>query len=179
VDTPNRAPNLELAKRLNRIAWGITIVILAAVGMMRRIHLDTSIDFSFLPAFHSSLNAITALVLIAAFLQIKRGNVSGHRKLMVTAIISSCLFLLSYLTYHITTPETVYCGVGAVRMVYLFILITHVILAAVIVPFILFTFIRAYTGQIDRHRRLARWVFPIWLYVAVSGPVVYLMLLSC
>ena len=98
---------------------------------------------------------------------------------MLTAIVTSCLFLLSYITYHVTTPETVYCGTGAVRMVYLFILITHVILAGVIVPFILFTFIRAYTNQIDRHRRMARWVFPIWLYVAVSGPVVYLMLLPC
>jgi putative membrane protein len=173
------APNLELAKKLNRIAWVITIVILGIVGTMRRIHIDTSIDFSFLPAFHSSLNAITAVILIAALIQIKQGNVAAHRKLMITALLSSCLFLLSYITYHITTPETVYCGIGAVRTLYLVILITHVILAAVIVPFVLFTFIRAYTNQIDKHRRMARWVFPVWLYVAVSGPVVYLMLLAC
>ena len=178
-DINHATPNLELAKKLNRIAWIITIVIIGIVSMMRRIHIDTSIDFSFLPAFHSSLNAITAVILIAAFVKIKQGNVSSHRKLMMTAILTSCLFLLSYVLYHITTPETVYCGTGIVRTVYLSILISHVILAGVIVPFILFTFIRAYTNQIDRHRRMAKWVFPIWLYVAVSGPVVYLMLLPC
>ncbi len=172
-------PNLELAKKLNRVAWVITVVIIGTVIMMRRIHIETSIDFSFLPAFHSSLNAITAVILITAFIKVKSGNIKAHRNLMVTAILTSCLFLLSYVTYHITTPETVYCGTGALRMIYLGILITHVILAGVIVPFILFTFIRAYTDQIDRHRRMARWVFPIWLYVAVSGPVVYLMLITC
>jgi len=172
-------PDLKLARKLNRIAWIITVVILGVVGMMRQIHIDTSIDFSFLPTFHSTLNAITAIILIAALIKIKQGNVLAHRRLMVTAIISSCIFLLSYITFHVTTPETVYCGIGAVRIVYLTILITHVVLAAVIVPFILFTFIRAYTNQFERHRRMARWVFPVWLYVAISGPVVYLMLLTC
>ncbi|RLD19020.1 MAG: DUF420 domain-containing protein [Bacteroidetes bacterium] len=178
-DIEQSKPNLALAKKLNRIAWVITVVIIGIVSMMRRIHIDTSIDFSFLPAFHSSLNAITAVILIAAIVKIKQGNVHAHRKLMMTAIVSSCLFLLSYVTYHVTTPETVYCGTGAIRTVYLIILITHVILAGIIVPFILFTFIRAYTNQIERHRRMAKWVFPVWLYVAISGPVVYLMLLPC
>jgi len=174
-----KKPNLELAKKMNRVAWVVTVVIIGIVTMMRRIHIDTSIDFSFLPAFHSSLNAITAVILVIAFVKIKQGNVHVHRKMMTAAIITSCLFLLSYVTYHITNPETVYCGTGVIRTLYLIILITHVILAGVIVPFILFTFIRAYTHQIEKHRRMARWVFPIWLYVAVSGPVVYLMLLPC
>ncbi len=172
-------PDIALAKKLNVAAWVITVAVLALVGMMRRVKIDTGMDFSFLPPFHATLNAITAVILIIAFVQIKRKNVDAHRKLMFAAIISSLLFLLSYVVYHFTTPETAYCFEGGIRYVYFTLLITHVILAAVIFPFILFTFIRAYTNQIDKHRKMAKWVFPLWLYVAITGPVVYLMLSPC
>ena len=89
----------------------------------------------------------------------------------------SVAFLLCYVVYHFTTPATLYGGEGAIRTVYFFLLITHVVLAAGSFPFILFTFIRAYTNQIDQHKKMARWVFPIWLYVAVTGPICYFMLL--
>ncbi|MCL4157717.1 UNVERIFIED_CONTAM: hypothetical protein GTU68_034633 [Idotea baltica] len=102
-----------------------------------------------------------------------------HRKLMTTAMLLSALFLLSYVVYHFTTPETKFCGEGAIRMVYFFFLITHIILAAAILPFILFTYIRAYTNQFEKHVKLARWVFPLWLYVAVTGPILFLMLSPC
>lgn len=168
--------NLALAKKLNIWAWIITVVVLLLVGGMRQIKIDFGIDFSFLPAVYSTLNAVTAVLLIIAFLQIKKKNVEQHQKLMTAALFTSVLFLLGYVLYHITTPETKFGGEGMIRTVYFFLLITHIILAAVILPFILFTFIRGYTGQVARHRKMAKWVFPLWLYVAITGPVLYLML---
>ncbi|MEO0007312.1 MAG: hypothetical protein RJA20_1508, partial [Bacteroidota bacterium] len=134
------------------------------------------IDFSFLPPVHASLNALTAVILVVAFIHIKNGRVEQHRKAIYAAMFTSALFLLSYVLYHFTTPETRFGGEGVVRYIYFFILITHIILAALTLPFILLTFNRAYTDQFDRHRKMARWVFPLWLYVAVTGPICYLML---
>ena len=173
------SPNTALAKKLNRIAWVVTVIVLLTVGMMRRVKIPTDIDFGFLPPLHASLNAITAVILVMAYIQIRRRNIEQHRQLMYVAIISSLLFLLSYVVYHFTTEETLYCVEGAIRYVYFFLLITHVVLAAVIFPFILFTFIRAYTNQFDRHKKMARWVFPLWLYVAITGPILYIMLRPC
>ena len=172
-------PRPELARKLNIAAWIVTVVVLALVGVMRRIKIDTAIDFSFLPPMHATLNALAAVVLIYAFVQIRKKNIDAHRKAMTTAMILSVLFLASYVTYHITTPETLYCKEGLIRTVYFFLLITHVVLAGVILPFILFTFIRGFTGQFEKHRKMAKWVFPFWLYVAITGPVLYLMLYPC
>jgi putative membrane protein len=184
--------NLQLARRMNVWALAITAVVLALVGLMRRVKipLPEGWDFSFLPPFHATVNALTAVVLIVAFVFIKRKNVTAHRRSIYVAVGLSVLFLLSYVAYHFTTPETLFgdadgdgivspeelAAVGGARTVYLVILFSHIVLAALIFPFILFTFIRAYTDQIERHRRMARWVFPIWLYVAITGPVVYWML---
>ncbi len=172
-------PNLELAKKLNKYAWAISIVVFLLVLSMRRIKIDTAIDFSGLPAFYSTLNGLVAVLLIFSLLAIKRGNARLHKKLNMLALLGSALFLLMYVIYHTTTPETLYCGVGPIRYVYFFFLISHIILAALILPFILFTFIRAYTHQYARHKKMARWVYPLWLYVAVTGPVLYLMLSPC
>lgn len=173
--------NLVLAKKMNRIAWVLTVVVLLLVGLMRRvkISLPEGWDFSFLPPFHASVNALTAVVLLIAYYFIRKKEVEKHRKAIYVAMGLSVLFLLSYVTYHFTTPDTLYCGEGNIRIAYFALLITHVILAALILPFILFTFIRAYTGQIERHRKMAKWVFPLWLYVAVTGPICYLMLMPC
>ena len=95
---------------------------------------------------------------------------------MTLAMISSLLFLLGYVLYHITNADTKFGGVGTIRPIYFFLLITHIVLAAVIFPFILFTYIRAFTGQFIRHKKMARWVYWFWLYVAVTGPVLYLMI---
>jgi len=171
--------NLVLAKKLNRVATVISAVVVLLVVMMRQIKIDTSIDFTFLPPFYSTLNALTAVVLMLAFYQIKQKNIEAHRKLMYVAIALSIFFLLCYVLYHITTPETKYCGEGNIRYLYFLLLISHIILAAVILPFILFTFIRAYTGQIAKHRKMAKWVYPLWLYVALTGPIIYLMLRPC
>lgn len=171
------APNPQLEKRLNRVAYVVSAAVLLLVGLMRRIKIDLGIDFSFLPPLHASLNAICAVFLLIALWNIRNGRVEQHRKAIYAAMVCSALFLVSYVLYHFTTPETKYGGEGAMRAVYFFFLITHVVLAAIILPFILFTFNRAYTGQYARHKKMARWVFPLWLYVAVSGPICYLMLM--
>lgn len=172
-------PNIQLEKKLNKFAWFVSAFVFVLVVSMRKIHIDTDFDFTWLPGFYSSLNAIVALVLITALLAIKRNNAMVHRKLMTTAMLLSALFLLCYVVYHFTTPETKFCGIGSIRIFYFFLLITHIILAAAILPFILFTYIRAYTNQFEKHVKLARWVFPFWLYVAVTGPILYILLSPC
>lgn len=168
--------NIRLEKRLNRLAYLVSAVVLLLVMMMRKIKLDVGIDFSFLPPVHASLNALAAVILVVAYVFIRKKNVQAHRRAIYAAMVCSALFLLSYVLYHFTTPETRFGGEGVIRYIYFFILITHVILAAVILPFILLTFNRAYTAQYERHRKMARWVFPLWLYVAITGPICYLML---
>jgi putative membrane protein len=170
------AANVQLEKKLNNIAYVVSAVVLLLVGAMRRYKIDLGVDFSFLPPFHASLNAITAVLLLLAFYFIKNKQIAQHRNMIYAAMVTSGLFLLSYVLYHFTTPETRYGGEGVMRSVYFFILITHVILAAAILPFILLTFNRAYTDQFERHKKMARWVFPLWLYVAITGPICYLML---
>ncbi|MEM1318862.1 MAG: DUF420 domain-containing protein [Bacteroidota bacterium] len=171
--------NLALAKKMNIGAIILSVVVLLLVGMMRQYKIQTSVDFSFLPPFHAFVNTLTAIALGMAFYFIKQKRIDAHQKAIYWALGFSAIFLTSYVVYHFTTEETRYCMEGNIRYVYFFFLITHVILAAGILPFIFFTFIRAYTGQIERHRAIARWVFPLWFYVAITGPVCYLMLRPC
>ncbi len=169
--------NKALEKRLNIAAILTSVLVLALVGFMRRPEkLDLGIDFSFLPPIHASLNTMAAVALVVALYFIKQKNMIAHRNSIYVAMVCSALFLISYVLYHSTTPETRYGGVGIMRTLYFILLITHVILAGLILPFIFFTFNRAFTGQYERHKKMARWVYPLWLYVAISGPICYLML---
>lgn len=172
--------NIALAKKLNIWAIIVSIAVVGLVAVMREIpRLELGIDFSFLPAVYSCTNLLAAVCLIIGLIHIKNKRVEQHRKAVTTALVLSFLFLLMYVVYHITTPETKYCGQGTVRSVYFLLLISHVALAATSFPFILFTYIRGYTRQVQKHRAMARWVYWIWLYVSISGPVVYLMLYPC
>lgn len=172
--------NTTLAKKLNLYATIVSAAVLLLVATMRQIpRLDLGIDFSFLPAVYSFMNLLAATFLILALNFIRQKKVEQHRKMMFVALSMSFLFLLMYVLYHITTPEIKYCGEGAMRTVYFLLLITHVVLAAVSFPFILFTFIRGYTMQVEKHKKMARWVYWVWLYVSITGPVVYLMLRPC
>jgi putative membrane protein len=169
--------NKALERKLNIAAIITSVIVLGLVGFMRRPEkLDLGIDFSFLPPVHASLNACAALALIVALYFIKQKNVDAHRRSIYAAMLFSALFLVSYVLYHSTTPETRFGGEGIMRTLYFVLLITHVILAGLILPFIFFTFNRAFTGQFERHKKMARWVYPLWLYVAISGPICYLML---
>jgi uncharacterized membrane protein YozB (DUF420 family) len=131
---------------------------------------------SFLPHLNAALNTTSALLLLAGFRFIRLGRIQAHRNCQVTAVLTSTLFLISYLTYHYHHGSTRFAGQGLVRPVYFTILITHTILAVVIVPLIIVTLYRAARGDFIRHRRIARWTLPLWLYVSVTGVIVYLML---
>jgi putative membrane protein len=171
--------NDVLLKVMDRTAVGITVIILFIVGMMRRVKIPTDIDFSFLPPIHAAVNTLAALALIMAYYFIKRKDVNRHRKSIYTAIAFSVLFLISYVLYHFTTEETRFCKEGTIRTVYFIILTSHIILAGMILPFIMLAFNRAYCGFYERHKRMTKWVYPIWLYVAISGPICYLLLRPC
>jgi putative membrane protein len=168
----------ELAKKLKVLAWVVSALVLALVAIMQRVRLPLpeGVDLSFLPGFYAGVNALAALVLVAAIVFIKQGKVGAHRAAMMFAMVLSVFFLLSYVAYHLTSDPTRYGGEGPMRTVYFLLLITHIITAAVSFPFILFTFIAAWTNRFDAHRRLARWVFPLWLYVAVTGPIIWWMI---
>ena len=131
---------------------------------------------SILPHLNAALNATSFILLVAALVQIKRGNVGAHRALMLSALAVSGLFLVSYVTYHAQYGSVRFQGQGTVRVVYFVILITHVILAAAIVPLVIVTLRRALHGDFLLHRRIARWTYPLWVYVSVTGVVVYVML---
>ncbi len=131
---------------------------------------------SALPHLNAALNATTFVLLVLAFYQIRRGNVRAHRRLMLSALAVSGLFLVSYVVYHARYGSVRFTGQGLARPVYFFILVTHVTLAAAIVPLVVVTLRRALAGDFARHRRIARWTYPLWLYVSVTGVVVYLML---
>lgn len=131
---------------------------------------------SFLPHLNALLNSASAVLLVTGFVLIRRQRVRAHRNCQVSAVLTSTLFLASYLTYHYYHGATRFAGQGMARPVYFTILISHTILAIVIVPLVLVTLYRAARGDFARHRKIARWTLPIWLYVSVTGVIVYLML---
>ena len=171
--------NKALAKKLNVVAYILSAVVLLLVGMMRRVKVDIGIDLSFLPMVNALLNTVVAILLIVALYYIKKKDIINHRKAIIAAMVFSALFLTGYVFYHFTTEETRFCREGIIRNVYFFFLITHVILAAVSLPFIFFTFIRGFTYQVEKHKKMARYVWPVWFYVAITGPLCYLLLRPC
>lgn len=134
------------------------------------------LNVAFLPKLHAVLNSLTALALIVGYSYIKRGNQRAHRFAMTTAFVLSSFFLISYVIYHYQAAPTSFGGEGTIKTIYYFILITHIILAAVIVPLVLLSVYFALSKQYQRHRKVSRWTFPLWLYVAVTGVIVYLMI---
>lgn len=134
------------------------------------------IPLSLLPTLNAALNAASALLLVAGYLFIRRKQVTAHKTCMLSAFIVSTLFLISYLYYHYHHGATSFPGQGAIRILYFSILIPHVILAALIIPLALITLSRAWREQFTRHVRIARWTLPLWLYVSVTGVVIYWML---
>lgn len=176
----SRSPDEALSKKLGIVAWILTAVVLVLVGLMRRpelrIPLPEGWSFAFLPPVHAVLNSLVSIALVVAVIAVKQGKIALHKNAIVAAMGLSVAFLLCYVAYHFTTEETRYGGTGAMRSVYFFLLISHIVLAGVSLPAILFTFIAGWTNRFAAHRRLAGWVFPMWLYVAVTGPICYLML---
>lgn len=168
--------NEALARKLYPIAWVLTVAVLLLVGLMQRVHLDIGMTLDFLPPVHAALNTTVAFLLIVAVVMIRQGKIDAHKKAITAAMGCSVLFLLCYVSYHFTTPSTKFGGEGPIRFVYFALLISHIALAAISFPLILFTWIFGFTRQDDRHRKFAKITFPMWLYVAVTGPICYVML---
>lgn len=158
----------------------LSIFIPIAVALLFVIKLkDFGIDVKplpFLPPIYAAINGITAVLLIIAVWAIKNGKVRLHQNLMKSAIGCSLLFLVMYIAYHMTTPSTKFGGEGAIRYVYFLILVTHILLSIAIIPLVLVTYVRALAKRFDKHKKIARITFPLWLYVAITGVVVYLMI---
>lgn len=167
-------------KKYNRIITILSIVIPLAVAALFGVNLKKmgfNVEpLSFLPPIYASINGFTAVLLIAAVIAIKKGNKKLHEKLNSTAIFCSVLFLLMYIAYHMTSESTKFGGEGVIKYVYYFILITHIVLSIAVIPFVLITFVRARLGKFSEHKKIAKFTFPLWLYVAVTGVVVYLMI---
>ncbi len=163
-------------KKFNRLITLVSIAIPIVVAVLFGVKLPNVEPLHMLPPIYASINGLTAVVLVLAVVAIKNGKRELHQKLMVFCIILSLLFLVMYVAYHMTSDSTPFGGEGIIRYVYYFILITHIVLSIAIIPLVLKTYARAYLKKYDAHRRLAKITFPIWLYVAITGVVVYLMI---
>jgi len=172
--------NNEIEKKFKTPIIIVSIIIPLAVVLLFSIRLkDFGIQvepLSFLPPIYATINGITAILLISAVSAIKNGNRALHEKLMTSAIACSVVFLLMYVAYHMTAEATTFGGEGVIKYIYFFLLITHIVLSVTIIPLVLFTYVRALSSQFDRHKKLARITFPLWLYVAVTGVIVYIMI---
>jgi putative membrane protein len=160
----------------NGIIIVVSIVIPIVVALLFTVRIPNAAPLDMLPPIYATINGLTAILLVVAVLQIKRRNRTLHERLMKVNIFLSILFLLMYIAYHITSESTPYGGEGFIRYVYFFILVTHIFLSIALIPLVLFTYKHAAFRDFKSHKRLARVTFPIWLYVAVTGVIVYLMI---
>jgi putative membrane protein len=166
----------EKARMLKLIIWAVSIVIWAVVALLFTVSIE-GYNTDFLPPTYATINGLTAIVLVAAILAIKEGKRKLHENLIKTALVLSVLFLVGYVLRHITSEPIPYGDKDSWKYpVYLFILISHVLLSIMVIPLVLFTYLRAYIEDFQAHKKLAKIAFPIWLYVAVTGVVVYLMI---
>lgn len=190
----NSQDDQTLEKKFKGSIIAVSIIIPIAVAVLFSVKLkDLGINIeplSFLPPIYASINAATALLLIMGVLAIKNGNRKVHERIMTLAIACSVVFLVMYVAYHMSADSTKYgdinadgildetelANAGSMRSVYFFILISHIILSIAIIPMVLFTYVRALAKRFDKHKKLAKITFPIWLYVAITGVVVYLMI---
>lgn len=179
-------------KRAKIFIWVVSIIVFSVITILARVKLNVNLGFDphLFAATNAILNSCVTLLLIIGLIAVKRKNYLLHKKIMIAAIILSLLFLVSYICHHLFTGDTKYGDVdhngivsieektlaGSIRMVYYFILLTHIPLAGIILPFILFTAYRSLTGEYEKHKKLARITWPVWLYVAITGVAVYLMI---
>ena len=162
-------------KRLKRLIIVLSLLIPLAVALLFMIKIDF-LDLSFLPPIYASINGLTAVLLVLALVAIKKGKRKRHEVLIKICLGLSATFLLLYVLYHMTSESTPYGGEAPWKYIYYFILITHIALSVIVIPFVLFTYLRAITGKFELHRKLAKISFSLWLYVASTGVIVYLMI---
>jgi putative membrane protein len=156
--------------------WILSVAIPVVVAILFLIKIPNVDSLTFLPPIYATINAITAIVLTLAYLAIKNKNILIHERLMKIAIGLSVIFLIMYVAYHMTSDPTPYGGSGILRTAYYFILISHILLSIGIIPLVLVTYVRAISNLFIEHKKIARYTFPIWMYIAVTGVIIYLMI---
>lgn len=169
----NKMSTTEKQKQYNKWVVILSIVIPLAVAALFGIKLDITLPV-FLPPIYATINGLTAFILILAVYNIKKGNRKTHERLMKLAIVFSVLFLVMYVLYHMTSDSTKY--EGDYSIIYYAILISHIALSIAVIPFVLITYVRAITEDFQRHKKIAKITFPLWLYVAITGVLVYIMI---
>src|SRR5690606_422346 len=163
-------------KKYNKLIVILSVTIPIVVALLFGIKIPNVEPLTFLPPIYATINGITAIILITAFIAIKNKNFVLHKNLMTTAILFSVVFLVLYVAYHMTSDSTKFGGDGAIKYVYYFVLLTHILLSIIVIPFVLITYVRGITNNIEKHKKIAGITFPLWLYVAVSGVLVYIMI---
>lgn len=166
----------QTEKKLNKWIVVLSVIIPLAVAVLFGVKIPNVEPLSFLPPIYAGINGLTALILIMAIVAVKNGKRNLHERLMKLAILLSVIFLVMYVAYHMTSNPTPFGGEGWIKYIYYFILITHILLSVAVIPLVLISFVKAFTEQFPQHRKIAKITFPIWLYVAVTGVVVYLMI---
>lgn len=166
----------SIEQKYNKWIILLSIVIPVVVAILFFVKIPNAAPLPFLPPIYATINGITAVLLVVAVIAVKNGKLQLHENLMKAAIGCSLLFLLMYIAYHMTTPSTKFGGAGNIKYVYYFILLTHILLSIAIIPLVLITYVRALAKRFDKHKKIAKITFPLWLYVAVTGVVVYLMI---
>ncbi|MES2618987.1 MAG: DUF420 domain-containing protein [Bacteroidota bacterium] len=162
----------------NIVIISLSVVVFALVVLMRKVKIDLGFGFDthIFPQLSAMLNSLVASLLLLGLFFVRQKKFEWHKKTMLTAVVCSILFLVTYVLYHFTTVETVYGGTGTIKLIYYLILFTHIGLAGIILPFILYTVYRGLTGEYAKHKKLTRFVWPIWFYVSVTGVIVYFMI---
>jgi putative membrane protein len=172
--------NSTVDQKYNKLIIFVSILIPVVVAVLFNVKLkDLGYNvepLSFLPPIYATINGITAIVLISAVMAIKKGNRKLHERLMTFAIVLSLAFLVMYVAYHMTSDSTKFGGEGIIRLVYFVLLISHILLSIAVIPLVLITYVRALAAKFDQHKKIAKITFPIWLYVAVTGVIVYIMI---
>lgn len=162
-------------KKYNKWVIALSVIIPIVVAALFGIKIDVELPV-FLPPIYASINALTALVLIISVWAIKNKKRNLHENLMKFAIVLSLIFLVMYVAYHMTSESTKFGGEGIIKYFYYFVLLTHILLSVAVIPFVLITYVRAITNNFERHKKIAKITFPLWLYVAITGVVVYIMI---
>ena len=159
--------------------WIVSIILIGAIAVLSRLpgveNFD-AFDITILPLMNAIFNSFTFIFLVLALIMIKKGNVDGHMKMIYAALTTTTFFLVTYVTFHFLAPSTPYGGEGILRPIYFFVLITHIVLAAGIVPLVLISVTRAWNRNVELHRKIARITMPLWLYVAFTGVLVYILI---
>jgi len=154
----------------------VSIAVPVVVALLFGVRIPNVEPLTFLPPIYASINGITAILLLGALWAIKNKKIPLHENLMTTAVACSLLFLLMYVAYHMTSDPTPYGGEGIIKYIYYFTLVSHIVLSVVVIPLVLHSYVRAYLGDFIAHKKIVKYAYPVWLYVAITGVVVYLMI---